>query len=139
MPRSFTMIGYGLVAVTGASLFLTGTPAGRGTALADQASVASAPAASPPTVVSAAGVTLTSLSVELPASDRMFPDGPGADAINNNCLGCHSAAMVINQPPLPRSAWQAEVGKMRSLFKAPVDEGDVPAIVDYLVRTKGNG
>jgi hypothetical protein len=139
MPRSFTMLGYGVVAVTGASLFLTGAPARRGTALADQAPAASAPAASPPAVVSVAGVTLTSLSVKLPASDRTFPDGPGADAINNNCLGCHSAAMVINQPPLPRSAWQAEVGKMRSWFKAPLDDGDVPAIVGYLDRIRGNG
>lgn len=134
------MIGYGLVAVTGISLFLIGKPTPREIALADQAPAAPAPADAPPLAsVSAAGVTLTSVSVELPASERMFPDSSGADTINNNCLACHSAAMVLNQPTMGRSAWQAEVNKMRTLFKAPVDEGDVPAIVDYLVRIKGNG
>lgn len=135
MARSFMMAGYGLVAATGIALLLTGTPTRRGIALADQV-MAAAP---PPASVSAAGVTLSSVSVELPASERMFPDDAGADAANNNCLACHSAAMVLNQPAMSRPAWQAEVNKMRTLFKAPVDEGDVPAIVDYLVRIKGNG
>ena len=34
---------------------------------------------------------LKSVSVELPNSDRMFPDGPGSQAANGNCLACHSA------------------------------------------------
>ncbi len=65
----------------------------------------------------------------------MFP-GPGSDAINNNCLACHSAGMVLNQPVLPKSAWQAEVTKMITIYKAPVSEEDVAAIVDYLARMK---
>jgi hypothetical protein len=135
MARSFMMMGYGLVAVTGLALLLTGTPTRRGIALAGQA-----PAAAPPSSsVSAAGVTLTSVSVELPVSERMFPESPGADTVNNNCLACHSVAMILNQPAMSRSVWQAEVNKMRTVFKAPVDEGDVPAIVDYLVRIKGKG
>lgn len=81
-------------------------------------------------------ITLKSVNVELPDSDRMFP-GPGADAINNNCLACHSAGMVLNQPDLPRAAWQAEVDKMIHSYKAPVAEADVAAIVDYLARAKG--
>ena len=80
---------------------------------------------------------LKSVSVDLPAGDRMFPDGPGADAINNNCLACHSAGMVLNQPALPKAAWEAEVDKMRTTYKAPIDAKDVNAILDYLVRTKG--
>jgi hypothetical protein len=39
---------------------------------------------------------LKSVKIDLPDSDRMFPDGPGSDAINNNCLACHSAGMVLN-------------------------------------------
>jgi cytochrome c2 len=35
-------------------------------------------------------LSLKSVSVDLPPGDDMFPDGPGADAINNNCLACHS-------------------------------------------------
>lgn len=78
-----------------------------------------------------------SLSVDLPDSDRMFPDGPGADAANNNCLACHSADMVLNQPTLPKAQWQAEVNKMRMAYKAPIDPKDVDAIVAYLVSIKG--
>jgi hypothetical protein len=66
----------------------------------------------------------------------MFPGDTMADAINNNCLACHSAGMVLTQPALPRAEWQSEVEKMRSTYKAPVEESDVPAIVDYLVALK---
>jgi mono/diheme cytochrome c family protein len=81
-------------------------------------------------------MTFTSLHVDLPESDRQFP-GAGADAINNNCLACHSAGMVLNQPAMTRAAWQGEVNKMMNVFKAPVNPADVPAIVDYLATTKG--
>jgi len=81
--------------------------------------------------VSANGVTLRSVNVDLPDAGRMF-EGPGADAVNNNCLACHSAGMILTQPHMPRAAWQAEVEKMRKTYKAPVDEKDIPAIVDYL-------
>lgn len=40
---------------------------------------------------------ITSTAIELPAGDALFPGGSGADAINNNCLACHSADMVLNQ------------------------------------------
>jgi hypothetical protein len=56
-------------------------------------------------------ITLKSVTVDLPDSGRMFPS-PGADAINNNCLACHSAGMVLNQPALAKSAWQGEVTKI---------------------------
>jgi cytochrome c553 len=81
--------------------------------------------------------SLKSVSVDLPPGDSMFPNGPGADAINNNCLACHSADMVLNQPALPMTQWHAEVDKMRAAYKAPIDPKDVDAIVDYLVSTKG--
>ena len=87
--------------------------------------------------VTAAGVTLRSVSVEWPNSDRMFPGDADAEAINNNCLACHSVGMVLNQPNLTRVAWQQEVEKMRGQYKAPVDEKDVPAIVAYLESHKG--
>jgi cytochrome c553 len=79
--------------------------------------------------------TIKSITADLPAGDSLFPGGSSADAINNNCLACHSADMVLNQPPLPKSTWESEVSKMIKVYKAPVDETDVPAIVDYLVRT----
>lgn len=82
----------------------------------------------------AAALELKSVRVDLPEGDRMFPDSPGADAINNNCLACHSAGMVLNQPALSRQAWAAEVNKMINVYKAPIDAGDANAIVDYLAN-----
>ena len=99
-------------------------------------SLAAEPAPSAPSTVSGAGVTLHSLNVEFPDPGRMFPGDSKADAINNNCLACHSAGMVLTQPALSRTEWQSEVEKMRSTYKAPVEESDVPAIVDYLGALK---
>ena len=82
-------------------------------------------------------LSLKSVSVDLPPGDDMFPNGPGADAINNNCLACHSADMVLNQPALPMTQWHAEVDKMRTAYKAPIDPKDVDAILEYLVSVKG--
>ena len=82
-------------------------------------------------------LSLKSVNVDLPPGDEMFPNGPGADAINNNCLACHSADMVLNQPALPMTQWHAEVDKMRTAYKAPIDPKDVDAIVAYLVSVKG--
>ena len=95
--------------------------------------VASTPAL---TKVSAGGITLQSVRVDIPDRETTFP-GPGSDAINNNCLVCHSAGMVLNQPSLPKAAWQAEVDKMIHVYKAPVAPEDVAAIVDYLAKIKG--
>jgi hypothetical protein len=83
-------------------------------------------------------MTLKSLKLDVPTSDAMFPAGPGSDAINNNCLACHSADHVLNQPSLPREAWQEVVNKMIKAYKAPVSPDDAKAIVDYLARTKGD-
>ena len=99
-------------------------------------SLAAEPAPSAPSTVSGAGVTLHSLNVEFPDPGRMFPGDSKADAINNNCLACHSAGMVLTQPALSRAEWQSEVEKMRSTYKAPVEESDVLAIVDYLGALK---
>lgn len=91
----------------------------------------------PSVAVAKSPIVLKSLDLNLPANDQMFPPGPGADTANSNCLACHSADMVLNQPALPRAAWEAEVAKMRNAYKAPLDPKDVPAIVDYLVSIKG--
>src|SRR6202163_4309541 len=79
---------------------------------------------------------LKSVKIDLPDSDKMF-EGPGSDAVNNNCLACHSAGMVLNQPALSKQAWAAEVNKMVTAYKAPVAPEDVGAIVDYLTSLRG--
>jgi cytochrome c5 len=94
-------------------------------------------AASPSIVVGAKPIELKTTDIDLPDSDRMFPDARGADTINNNCLACHSAGMVINQPAMSREAWTSEVKKMINNYKAPIAPEDVETIVDYLVALKG--
>ncbi len=81
-----------------------------------------------------------SASIDMPAGDRQYPGAPGdagAEAMNGNCVGCHSAGMVLNQPALTRTAWEGEVSKMINVYKAPVAAADVPAIIGYLDSTKG--
>ena len=93
-------------------------------------------ALSPVAAWAQAAPVFKSVTVDLPAGDRVFPGGAAADAINNNCLGCHSAGMVLNQPTLPKAQWDAEVIKMHTAYKAPIDPKDVDAILDYLVSIK---
>ena len=59
---------------------------------------------------------LKSLKLEVPTSDMMFPPGTGADAVNNNCLACHSADHVLNQPSLPKATWEEVVNKMINAY-----------------------
>jgi cytochrome c553 len=91
----------------------------------------------PPAARAGEKFSLKSVSVDLPTSDRTFPNGPGSDATNNNCLICHSAGMVLSQPGLSKAAWQAEVNKMRTAYEAAIDPKDVDAIADYLVSIRG--
>ena len=86
--------------------------------------------------VSGGGVTLKSAVITLPSSDRGFPPGPHADAIESNCLACHSAGMVLNQPALSQAEWRNEVTKMVKVFKAPVSDQDADEIVAYLAAMK---
>ena len=51
--------------------------------------------------------------------------------------GAWLARYALEQPPLPRKTWEAEVDKMRKTYGAPVADEDVPAIVAYLVAVRG--
>ena len=101
-------------------------------ALAEEAS----PVAPATSIVAGGDVTLQSVRTNFPRSDSIFPGGRGADAINNDCLICHSAAMVLDQASLSRAAWQGIVDQMRNDSKAPFATEDTPAIVDYLTNLK---
>ena len=85
----------------------------------------------------AQALTLKSVDVTLPDSDRKLPDGPGLAAVQGNCISCHTPGMILTQPALPKAAWEAEVAKMRNVYKARVSEKDVPDIVTYLTAVKG--
>lgn len=80
-------------------------------------------------------------SIELP------PDGvqlkpsvlPGYAKARANCVACHSAEYMQYQPPsAPRPYWDAMVKRMKQVFNAPINDADMPAIVDYLVKTYGS-
>jgi cytochrome c553 len=101
-------------------------------ALAQEAQ-ATAPA---PSVNAGGSVSLHSIRINFPRSDNTFPGGRGADAVNSNCLICHSAGMVMLQANLSRDAWQGIVDQMRNDFKAPFAAEDTTAIVDYLINLK---
>ena len=107
-------------------------------AIAAAAGFSLAPAHAGGADAGAAPLTLKSVSVELPDSDRVFPPGPGVDTVSANCGACHSAGMILNQPSLSKAAWEGEVKKMINVYKAPVEAADVPAIVTYLAATKGS-
>jgi mono/diheme cytochrome c family protein len=77
------------------------------------------------------------VSVELPASKGSFPPGNGADIANGQCLICHSAGMVLRQPPLSQEEWAAEINKMRNSFGAPLPADQVDALARYLHSIDG--
>jgi mono/diheme cytochrome c family protein len=79
----------------------------------------------------------TSVRVELPASDEPFPAGTGADIASSQCLICHSAEMVLTQPPLKKDEWRAEILKMRSAYGAPIPEEQVDGLSEYLKNING--
>jgi cytochrome c553 len=90
--------------------------------------------------------SIAALAAEVPKSVKIdlsnpgpYFTGEGSDPVNANCTACHSAEMVLAQPALSKAAWQAEVGKMTKVYKASVDEQDIPAIVEYLTKVRGNG
>jgi hypothetical protein len=82
-------------------------------------------------------VKWTKVSVDMPVSTEVFPPGPGADTVNEYCLMCHSAGMVLRQPPLTESQWLAEVRKMRDFFGMPLPADQDATVARYLVRING--
>lgn len=79
-------------------------------------------------------------SIELPGDGTQLKASalPGYARAQANCVVCHSAEYMLYQPPTaPRAYWDAMVKRMKAVFKAPIDDVDMPLIVDYLVRTYG--
>ncbi|NKI92104.1 cytochrome c, class I [Rhizobacter sp. SG703] len=83
----------------------------------------------------------------VPKNIELPPDGlqlkpsalPGFEKAQAHCTACHSAEYMAYQPPTAaRPYWDAMVKRMKGVFKAPVADADMPAIIDYLVKTYGN-
>jgi sulfite dehydrogenase (cytochrome) subunit B len=78
-------------------------------------------------------ITLPADGIQLQASEL-----PGYLKARASCMTCHSAEYIRYQPPTaPRSYWEAMVKRMKAVFNAPIDDADMPDIVDYLARTYG--
>jgi len=90
------------------------------------------------TIAGLVAVGAKPISYTLPDETAAFRPGPNLEAAQNNCTACHSADYIKTQPEGPKfkkDFWQAEVTKMIKLYGAPIDESDVPKIVDYLAST----
>ena len=92
--------------------------------------------AAPPTPAAPAWARV---SVDLPASQTIFPAGDGANIANAQCLICHSAGMVLRQPALTRDQWTGEINKMRNAFGAPLPADQVLPLSRYLYGINGHG
>jgi sulfite dehydrogenase (cytochrome) subunit B len=86
-------------------------------------------------------------AVAAPKTMNLPPDGaqliasplPGYAKAQANCTACHSAEYMLYQPPnAARPYWDAMAKRMKTVFKAPINDADIPDIVDYLAATYGN-
>jgi len=77
--------------------------------------------------------------VEVPYVPFPVKMGNGFDAIQANCLMCHSFGYIINQGRQSKKFWRGKVDKMIIHFKAPIDEKAAKACTDYLFEHYGNG
>jgi mono/diheme cytochrome c family protein len=75
--------------------------------------------------------------IELDYHGPDLPPGPGQDIFATQCVICHSARYVLNQPTFPRKIWTAEVHKMVKGYGAPIDPQQEKEIVNYLVSWHG--
>jgi mono/diheme cytochrome c family protein len=90
---------------------------------------------------SAAWAVAATKTIVLPPDGMQLKESPlpGYAMAQASCVACHSAEYMRYQPPnAARPYWDAMVKRMKVVFKAPIADADMPAIVDYLVKTYGN-
>jgi mono/diheme cytochrome c family protein len=92
-------------------------------------------------ITGAAGLVSLALAVErritLPPETGTLRNGSGLELAQASCLTCHSSEYISTQPPMARAFWEASVKKMREKYGAPLADGDVQKLVDYLASTYG--
>jgi len=92
-------------------------------------------------VLAAACGAAAATEIVLPQETAAYKQSalPGFQLVQAHCLLCHSAQYAQMQPPTsPRAYWEATVKKMKKPFGAQFPDEDIPALVDYLVKTYGN-
>lgn len=81
---------------------------------------------------------LLALASAAAAEDAELRDAPGRDLVSAKCAACHSLDYLpMNSPFLDRAGWEKTLRKMIDVMGAPVEEKDVPAILDYLTAAYG--
>jgi streptogramin lyase/mono/diheme cytochrome c family protein len=89
-------------------------------------------------------------AVELVDYDKAYPPGPGREALQRNCTGCHGRVAWLRYGPHTEEEWRAMVGTMFDpnlnlvgnvhIPMVPVDDispEDLDAIVKYLATNHG--
>jgi hypothetical protein len=80
------------------------------------------------------------VAIVLPPQNVAFRDAPGVEVARKDCLACHSAEYVTQQPALSKTGWTNEVTKMRAAYGAAIPDADTDALVAYLVaQNPGSG
>jgi cytochrome c5 len=74
-----------------------------------------------------------SVSITLPGQNTVFRPAPGVEVARADCLTCHSAEYVVQQPALSKAQWTAELTKMRVAYGATIPDADVETLVAYLL------
>lgn len=85
-------------------------------------------------------LALPALAGQAGATELFVPikPGPGHDVVQSRCSICHSLDYIrTNSVFLSPDAWKAEVGKMRAVFGAPIDDADAETILNYLNANYG--
>jgi hypothetical protein len=77
--------------------------------------------------------------IEIPYIPYEVKMGEHFDAVQANCLTCHSFGYVTNQGPQSKAFWKGKVEKMVVHFKAPITDADSADITEYLFKHYGNG
>jgi hypothetical protein len=76
-------------------------------------------------------------SIVLPRMEVELPAGPHQKEFVVACTTCHSAHLVLNQPPFAGDKWSGIVKKMVKTYGAPIAVEGEPALVEYLTAIRG--
>ena len=88
----------------------------------------------PLAIIGVVAANAAPVDYKLPDETAALKPGPNLEVAQNNCTACHSSDYIKTQPIMKskKDFWQAEVTKMIKVYGAPIDDADVPKIVEYL-------
>ena len=84
-----------------------------------------------------AALAADTVTITLPADHGALAPGPGMEITRQHCQMCHSLDYITQQPRGGPEQWRGVVNKMMKVYGAPVPDGDVAVIADYLAEHYG--